>query len=156
MSAPNSIQDAIKNYLAAHAWFVGDVNVPVYAQDEGDIVAKLNASLSKLDCGLAILVTTPVGTNNEPRSARVCLESIIEIQCFELPLISRATGGIGKTAYQAARVVASPFQSATKGLHGWNPACAGCGSLSFTGYVAETNESGGLLYSARFSFNETL
>ena len=156
MISPNAIQDAIKTYLTAHPWFTANgVTVPVFSQDEGDLENKIAASLSDLTCGLALLVTVPAGTNREPNSARVSLESTLEIQCIEMPIISRAVGGIGKTAYQAARVICSPNGSANKGLHDWR-GTTHCSALSLQGFSAETNERGGLIYSVRFTFNETI
>lgn len=157
MASPHPIQDLIKAYLQAHPWFLTPSATPVFSQDEGDLVNKLATAMGGINGGLAILVTTPSGVNRQPESARVCLESTVEIQCYEVPLVSRGPGGSGKTAYAAARVVASPQGSSNQGLHGWRPASGGCGTLVFTGYTAETNlESGGLLYCARFTFKEVL
>lgn len=155
MSAPHPIQDQIKSHLAAHPWFSNPSAVPVFCQDDGDLANKLAAALGGLAGGLAIVVTTPSGVNRQPDSARVCLESTLEIQCRENPLINRSAGGLGKTAYAAARVLAAPFTSASRGLHDWKPDNAG--PLAFQNYTAETApDSGELRYHVRFTFREVL
>ncbi len=157
MSAPNPIQDQIKTYLAAHPWFSSPSAVPVFCQDEGDLANKLAAALGDLAGGLAIVIATPSGVNRQPDSARVCLESTLEIQCRENPLINRGPGGLGKTAYTAARVLAAPFASASRGLHDWKPEGPGLGALAFQNYTAENApDSGELLYNVRYTFSEVI
>ena len=156
MSSPHPLQEAIRNYLLEHDWFKHPRPIPIFTRDEGDLQNRILAALGSLDGGLAVLVTVPSGMNNSPESAAVRLDSQVFIECFELPLVSRAPGGIGKTAYGAARLLERPHSGPNKGLHGWLPPGEGY-RLRATGYVSESNpESGGLLVVASFKFIETL
>lgn len=167
MSAPNAIQDAIKTYLQAHPWFTTPTAIGIYSADEGDLTAKLESSLGPLGTpavgqvaatggGLAILIGCPYGSNSNMASAAVLLDSSIDIECVEMPIICRATGGLNKTAYQSGRILAAHYTIAgTGGLHMHK--CAGVMLRTKSlDKLSGDEERGTLVQTVTFSFNENI
>jgi hypothetical protein len=157
MSAPHSLQDAVKACLTAHPFVTAGLPIPIYTQDEGNLAAQIEAALGPAGVGIAIVVSVPSGRNLDPASQRVCLKQRLEIQVIELPFVNRAPGGANKTVWQTLRCLAAPWKSASQGLHGWWSGVDNCSPLRFIGFEAkhEPNYSR-LAYGALFEFNETL
>ena len=166
MSAPHSVQDAIKNFLLGHPWIALGPAIPVFTQDDGDLVNKISITLGPAGVGICVLITIPAGHNLDPRSHRVELVEQVEIRVIECPIINRAAGGTQKTAYQTIRAIMAPWKGSRQpsvvdpaqlGLAGWCPGVAGCSHLRLIHFAAETDPSGqSLMLGALFEFNETL
>lgn len=105
MSFFTDIQDEIKDYLEAVAWFS---DIPIVIEETGTVEGDLDKALaegamkpnSSSKCGAAILIITPSGTPTE--NAPYIPESDIEFMfgVIEQPSVNRAASGIGKTGLE--------------------------------------------------------
>lgn len=85
------LQNDVRDYIQAHAWFAG---LPVVVEAAGDLEQELEQALNEL--GLSLVVATPTSHRSDPGNrAYLTVELVVAIA--ETPL----TNQTGKTTIQA-------------------------------------------------------